>query len=163
MALGTKLKTLLDKKGITIKDFAKQIDVAPTTLYSFIKRDSDTARIDLLAKICSGLGMEIDDFLDTQPTDIELDYVMKVMADSAEKERQARLLAYFSGYTEDELSEIKKFAEFVKSQRKITKTTSIPKNTTSSTTVNAAHADDYANAPEELKKQEEDIMDDENF
>ena len=29
--------------------------------------------------------------------------------------------------------------------------------------VNAAHADDYANAPEELKKQEEDIMDDENF
>ncbi len=29
--------------------------------------------------------------------------------------------------------------------------------------VNAAHADDYANAPEELKQQEEDIMDDENF
>lgn len=29
--------------------------------------------------------------------------------------------------------------------------------------LNAAHADDYANAPEELKKQEEDIMDDENF
>lgn len=29
--------------------------------------------------------------------------------------------------------------------------------------INAAHADDYANAPEELKKLEEDIMDDENF
>ena len=29
--------------------------------------------------------------------------------------------------------------------------------------VNAAHADDYANAPEELKQLEEDIMDDENF
>lgn len=29
--------------------------------------------------------------------------------------------------------------------------------------VNAAHADDYASAPEELKKKEEDIMDDENF
>lgn len=29
--------------------------------------------------------------------------------------------------------------------------------------LNAAHADDYAGAPEELKKLEEDIMDDENF
>lgn len=29
--------------------------------------------------------------------------------------------------------------------------------------VNAAHADDYSNAPDELKQQEEDIMDDENF
>ena len=29
--------------------------------------------------------------------------------------------------------------------------------------LNAAHADDYANAPEELKRQEEDIMDDEDF
>lgn len=29
--------------------------------------------------------------------------------------------------------------------------------------VNAAHADDYAGAPEELKRLEEDIMDDDNF
>ena len=29
--------------------------------------------------------------------------------------------------------------------------------------LNAAHADNYMDAPEELKKQEEDIMDDENF
>jgi len=29
--------------------------------------------------------------------------------------------------------------------------------------VNAAHADDYINAPEELRQSEEDIMDDENF
>lgn len=29
--------------------------------------------------------------------------------------------------------------------------------------LNAAHANDYANAPEELKKQEENIMDDEDF
>ena len=29
--------------------------------------------------------------------------------------------------------------------------------------LNAAHADDYANAPEELKQLEEDMMDDENF
>ena len=30
-------------------------------------------------------------------------------------------------------------------------------------TPNAAHADDYAHAPENLKQLEEDIMDDENF
>lgn len=34
---------------------------------------------------------------------------------------------------------------------------------TSTYEVNAAHADDYMSAPDELKKLEEDIMDDENF
>lgn len=63
MALGARLKQLLDKKNITVKDFSRQIGVAPTTLYSFIKRDSDTGKIDLITKIAHGLDMEVNDFL----------------------------------------------------------------------------------------------------
>lgn len=39
----------------------------------------------------------------------------------------------------------------------------MPSKETSNYEVNAAHADDYMGAPDELKKLEEDIMDDENF
>ena len=65
MALGTKLKDLLTERGITVKDFAKQIGVPPTTLYSFIKRDSDDVKLELVTKICNGLGIKVTDFLKT--------------------------------------------------------------------------------------------------
>ena len=65
MALGTKLKDLLTERGITVKDFAKQIGVPPTTLYSFIKRDSDDVKLELVTKICNGLGINVTDFLKT--------------------------------------------------------------------------------------------------
>lgn len=117
MALGKKLKDLLDTRGITVKDFAKQINVAPTTLYSFIKRDSDTARFDLLAKICSGLDIEIDDFLDSKPTDEHINYAMKVITDSVKREKEKHLLSYFNDYTDEEIRKIMEYAEFVKTLR----------------------------------------------
>ena len=63
MGLGAKLKQLLDERNITVKDFANQIDVPPTTLYSFIKRDSENTKMDLLIKICKGLNISIKDFM----------------------------------------------------------------------------------------------------
>lgn len=64
MALGTKLKQILNERGITVKDFAIQIGIPPTTLYSFIKRDSETGKLDLIGKICKGLDIDITEFLD---------------------------------------------------------------------------------------------------
>lgn len=63
MALGQKLQSLLTEKDITVKDFANKIQVPPTTLYSFIKRDSDTGKLVLIKKICDGLEMDLEDFL----------------------------------------------------------------------------------------------------
>lgn len=63
MALGKRLKQLLDERNITVKDFAKSIDVAPTTLYSFIARDSNTGKLELIGKISKGLGIPVTDFL----------------------------------------------------------------------------------------------------
>ena len=63
MAIGNRLKQLLDERGMTVKDFAQQIDVPPTTLYSFIKRDGQDIKMDLLMKICCGLGVNLDDLV----------------------------------------------------------------------------------------------------
>lgn len=67
MGLGKKLKQMLDEKNITVKDFAIKIDVAPTTLYSFIKRDSTNGKLELIAKICIGLDISLSEFLNSSP------------------------------------------------------------------------------------------------
>lgn len=64
MALGKRLKQILDEKGVTVKDFAAKIGVPATTLYSFIQRDSSTGKLDLLAKICQGLDIDLSDLFD---------------------------------------------------------------------------------------------------
>ena len=48
-------------------------------------------------------------------------------------------------------------------EKQMEKQVTYVRTTTSKSLPNAAHADDYANASEELKKQEADIMDDDNF
>lgn len=63
MALGKNLSELLHERNITVKEFADRIGVAPTTLYSFIRRDSKTGKLNLIDKIARGLGMSIEDFL----------------------------------------------------------------------------------------------------
>ena len=123
MALGKKLKELLDEKNITVKEFAQNIGVAPTTLYYFIKRDSDTGKLDLISKISNGLDMSIEDFLQ-----LDYEYQGKMyMPDGSVKNFYApksdgtnTIAAHFSSdeFTEDELEEIRQFAEFVKNKRK---------------------------------------------
>lgn len=123
MALGKKLKELLDEKNITVKEFAQNIGVAPTTLYSFIKRDNDTGKLDLISKISNGLGMSIEDFLL-----LDYEYQGKMyMPDGSVKNFYApksdtinTIAAHLEDddYTEEELEEIRQFAEFVKSKRR---------------------------------------------
>lgn len=159
MALGKRLKQLLDERNITVKDFAKSIGVAPTTLYSFIKRDSSTGKLDLIGKISKGLGMQVEEFLSDESSLKEFNMPMITLDDTdninwtkiAKSIKQASgtnertdkeivntiaeiiepvvviknnepttLAAHFSGdeYTDEELDEIRQFAEFVKSKRK---------------------------------------------
>lgn len=124
MALGKRLKDLLHEKNITVKEFANLIGVPPTTLYSFIKRDSDTGKLELINKIANGLDMTISEFMqhnyefkDTPQGPITNADAMKEYFKSKNIDTVA---AHFDGdeYTKEELEQIKKFAEFVKSQRK---------------------------------------------
>ena len=129
MALGTKLKDILTERNITVKDFAKQIGVPATTLYSFIKRDSEDVKLELITKICNGLGIKVTDFIkkldyiDGKPSTIfDLSSFNETEVAKITKEinnEPQTIAAHFDGneFTEEELEEIKRFAKFVKSQR----------------------------------------------
>lgn len=101
MGIGKRLEDLMIKRGINANELAKMIGVAPTTLYSMIKRDSNRVDIDLVIRIAHALGMSADEFLSTEP------YTPNTLA------------AHFEGeeFSEEELEEINNFVKFVKSKR----------------------------------------------
>lgn len=100
MGIGSKLSKLLEANNTNANELANKIGVSPQTIYSMIKRDSKKADIEVLLKIADIFGVDAEYFVyDSKPT---------------------TLAAHFDGseYTEDELEEIRQFAEFVKNKRK---------------------------------------------
>lgn len=100
MAIGNKLSDLLSKRNMTVTELARKIDVAPTTIYSIIQRNNKKVDIDVLLNIAEVLGVEAEYFRDSDKPQV--------------------LAAHFDGqeFTEEELEEIKQFAQFVKNKRK---------------------------------------------
>lgn len=101
MGIGNKLSKLLELNNMNPNELARKVGVAPTTIYSMIKRDSKKADIEVLLKIADILGVTVEYFVD-------------------EEVKPTTLAAHFDGdeYTEEELDEIRQFAEFVKNRNK---------------------------------------------
>ena len=99
MGIGKKLEQLLDANNMNANELAKKINVSPQTIYSMIKRDSKKADIEVLLKIADVFGVTAEFFVYDQ--------------------KPQTLAAHFTGddYTEDELNEIRQFAEFVKNRK----------------------------------------------
>lgn len=93
------LKEARLKSGLSQKDLSENIGVAKST-YSLYESGKREPNVDTIKKIASALNVSADTLLgiDEEPTS---------------------LAAHFDGdeYTEDELDEIKQFAEFVKGKR----------------------------------------------
>ena len=66
MGIGAKLELLLQEHHMTANELAKKINVAPTTIYSMIKRDSRKADIEVLLKISKELGVTTEYFCDDE-------------------------------------------------------------------------------------------------
>lgn len=100
MGIGNKLEDLLKKRKMTVTELARRIDVAPTTIYSIIQRNNKKVDIDVLLDIADVLGVDAEYFRDS--------------------EKPTTIAAHFDGdeFTEEELDEIRQFAEFVKNKRK---------------------------------------------
>lgn len=62
MAIGKILSNVLKEKNTTVTDLARDIGVAPTTIYSIIDRDNMKIDISILIKICKSLGVDINIF-----------------------------------------------------------------------------------------------------
>ena len=100
MGIGNKLSELMELNGTNANELAKKIGVSPQTIYSMIKRDSKKADIEVLLKIAAIFGVNIEYFVEEQAAPITM-------------------AAHFDGteYTEEELEEIRQFAEFVKKRK----------------------------------------------
>ena len=102
MGIGVRLEAIMKAKNIYANELAKKIGVTSSTIYSMIKRDSSRVDIDLIIKIAHALGMTADELLSGE-----------------NYEKPDTLAAHFDGeiFSEEELKEIDKFVEFVKSKR----------------------------------------------
>ena len=102
MGLTNKLDLLMKEKNINKAELARESGIPYTTIDGFYKKGSENAKLSTLKKICAYFNCSLD-----------------YLADDSIDEPQT-IAAHFDGneYTEEELSKIKEFAEFVKSSRK---------------------------------------------
>ena len=103
--LESNIKTLIIEKYGSMKKFCETIDMPWTTLDSILKRGVANSNITNVLKITRELGLDAERLVDGQ-----ISYINE----------PTTLAAHFDGddYTEDELDEIRQFAEFVKGKRK---------------------------------------------
>jgi len=66
MGYGQNLKNILDENGMTVKELAKKVGIAPTTLYSIIQRDT-AVRFDTALKISHILNIPINSICKDNP------------------------------------------------------------------------------------------------
>ncbi len=104
MGLTDKLDMLMAERNMNKADLARESGVPYTTIDGFYKKGSENAKLSTLKKLCLYFGCTLDFLAD----------------DSNDVNSPKTIAAHFDGneYTEDELEEIKQFAEFVKNKRK---------------------------------------------
>lgn len=98
------LRKIMEEKNMKVADIVRVSGVPYSTVKAILERGAEKAGYVNVCKICSALGISADE-------------LERMVNDSEYKPRT--LAAHFDGdeYTEDELDEIRQFAEFVKSKR----------------------------------------------
>ena len=103
MGLTDKLDKLMKEKNINKAELARASGVPYTTIDGFYKKGAENAKLSTLKKLCAYFNCSLD-----------------FLADDSISTDSQPLTARFdvTEFTENELDEIKQFAEFVKSNRK---------------------------------------------
>lgn len=99
------LRKIMEEKNMKVADIVRISGVPYSTVKAILERGAEKAGYVNVCKICSALGISADE-------------LEKMVNDSNYK--PTTIAAHFDGdeYTEDELDEIRQFAEFVKNKRK---------------------------------------------
>ena len=102
MGLTDKLDILMKERNISKADLARESGVPYTTIDGFYKKGSENAKLSTLKKLCNSFNCTLD-----------------YLADDAVNEQPTTIAAHFDGdeYTEDELEDIRAYAEFVRNRR----------------------------------------------
>lgn len=137
--------------GISQKELAGKLGVVPSRISNW-ETGANCPTIDILFEVCEILDVSINDIYGVYP---DSKFILKygeqdLLKKYRDLDEHGKEMVDFTLLKEWERSISIKDSEnnVVEFQQDV---------------LNAAHADDYINAPEELKKLEEAIMDDENF
>lgn len=98
------LRKLMEEKNMKVADIVRISGLPYSTVKAILERGAEKAGYVNVCKICNALGISADEL---EKMVVDQDY------------QPTTLAAHFDGdeYTEDELNEIKQFAEFVKGKR----------------------------------------------
>lgn len=128
MPTGTKIKEIRKQKGLTQKQLGDLCGMADSAIRRY-ENGNANPKIETLQKIADALGCEIFDLLEVPFEPITTDNINNLINISlgsltndneiTNKTQPTTLAAHFDGddFTEEELEEIRKFADYVKSKR----------------------------------------------
>lgn len=142
--IGNRIKYVRDLRGATLDDIAKKVGVTKSTIQRYENGKINTIKIPVVESIAMALNVNPSWIVGKSDTmEIPIQKIPKI-------------IQYY-----EMLNDIGKHV----ATERVKELTEVPRYVKEDFThyVNAAHADDYANAPDELKQLEEDMMDDENF
>lgn len=116
--IGGRIKKLRKEKGLTQKEMADLCEI-PYSTYSNYENDNREPGIEQLEKISSVLNITLDDLIGYEPIPMApSDIDIKFHTIREFKDFQSFISQYNgTDYTKEEIEEIKKFAEFLKSKR----------------------------------------------
>ncbi len=122
MGLGSRIKNVLTEKGLTIKELSKLTGIPVNTLYSITRRDNVNITVDNLEKIINALDVPVDQILSEKT--MQTGFLCEDTPDKDKNEKNLShsintIAAHFDGadFTEEELEEIRQFAEFIRLRR----------------------------------------------
>lgn len=141
--IGNRIKYARNLRNSTLDDIAKKVGVTKSTIQRYENGKIKTIKIPVVESIAIALKVN--------PSWI----IGKSDVMELPKQKTPKILEYY-----EQLNDMGKHV----ATERVKELAEVPRYIKEDVHfINAAHADDYENAPEELKKLEEDIMDDENF
>lgn len=103
-ALTTAIDVAISQKYKSVKEFSEEVDIAYTTLKTALKKGFGGTSVNTVLKICSHLGIDINNYLDTAIEDVD-----DLLLEAAEKE----LLEKYRCLDENEKEAVKVLIEAV--------------------------------------------------
>lgn len=85
MNLGSRLKHILNERGLTVTRFAKDADIPAQTVYALINRDSNKADMDILMKVLAALDMDFFTFMGAEAPSPSADHASVPAASAPER------------------------------------------------------------------------------
>jgi len=119
LGLGSRVKLILSHRNMTIAELAEKTGISKNTLYAMTKRDSEDIKLEHLQKIADVLDVTLDSLL-SDSNFIKRPNPLDMMMGSYINTTDNVADIHFStdDYSMEEIEEILKYSEFLKSKRK---------------------------------------------